>query len=66
MVRDGAGRPVAGARVATDPDRTLTGSQTARATLTLDDDDPASGELVMIVRTEVGGVAWAVAEIAVR
>ncbi len=45
---------------------TLTGSQTAAATLELAADDPGGGHVVVIVRSEVGGVAWAWTELAVR
>ncbi len=44
---------------------TLTYSETAAATLTLAADDAPTGHVVAIVRSEVGGAAWATATIAV-
>lgn len=43
----------------------LTYSQTARATLEVAADDPAAGHVVVVVRSDTGGVAWATAEVAV-
>lgn len=44
---------------------TLTYSQTTRATLEVAADDPAAGHVVVVVRSDTGGVAWATAEVAV-
>lgn len=44
---------------------TLTYSETAAATLTLAADDAPTGHVVAIVRSDVGGAAWATATIAV-
>lgn len=44
----------------------LTRSETAAATLTIAADDPRAAHVVAIVRSEVGGAAWATATIAVE
>ncbi len=44
----------------------LTGSQTANATLTLEDEVPALANLVAIARTPEGGAAWRLIELTTR